>query len=173
MRQEPLPHRPAITSAALRPCSVDARLGNTCRRQVRGRMLHADFTHARCLASLSSAMILRRVVGALLMLLVVQYATPGVAPMCEDGSPGGGNRSVLAHAEHNTGAPCAPVPHDSPSHHSAPRCLVMTGCATTGIAAAAAPELAAPRVTHELVAMVSAPLASVSAAPETPPPIVI
>ena len=140
----------------------------------RGKESSPQFTGALSRVFLCSPMILRRVAGALFILLAVQYAALGVAPLCADALHGGG-RIVQgpAHGEHQTGSPCAPTPQDSGSHHSTPSCLAMTGCMATGIAAITAPQLVDPRVRVEHVSRAPAPLASIFSTPETPPPIVV
>lgn len=136
------------------------------------RNLHLDLTGTWHRVFLCSAMILRRTAGAILILLAVQYAAFGAAPLCADPLHAGSHVvQVPAHGEHHTGVPCAPTPQDSGSHHSAPGCLAMTGCVAAGIAAVAAPQLVDPRVRVEQVARAPAPLASIFFTPETPPPI--
>ena len=124
-------------------------------------------------------MVPRKLVGSLLMLLAVQYAALGGAPLCADLSSGTASSIAQGpihgeHATHDTGAPCPPAPQDSRSHHSTtPGCLAMTGCAAAGIAVPVALQLVTPRIIAGHVASSPAPLASVFATPETPPPITV
>ena len=117
----------------------------------------------------------RRVSGAFLLLLAVQFAAIGAVPGCAGGyshAPASVAETTSdGHATHERGGPCAPAHQDSAPQHSPLGCLAMTGCATTGISAAATPQLITPEITAERTGLSPKLLVSVLPAPETPPPI--
>ena len=119
-------------------------------------------------------MVTHRLAGTLCLLLTVQFAVLGGAPPCAGVySHAAGSIEAPAHAGHGTHgstSPCAPAHGDSGPQHSPLGCLAMTGCATAGIAALAAPQLITPDITAEHDAPSRASLVSVSSTPETPPP---
>jgi len=116
-----------------------------------------------------------RLAGTLLMLLAGQFATLGVTPLCAGAyTHGAGSLEAPAHGGHTTHGtrnPCVPTHQDSAPQHSPAGCLAMTGCATTGIAAVATPQLVIPETTAERTKLSPALFVSVLPTPETPPPI--
>lgn len=116
-----------------------------------------------------------RLGGTLLLLLAVQSAAMGLTPFCAGTyAHAAGSLEAPAHGDHMThGArnPCAPAHQDSGPRHSPLGCLAMTGCAVTGIAAVATPQLITPEITAERTNVSRALFVSVLPTPETPPPI--
>ena len=120
-------------------------------------------------------MIRRRVTAVLTVVLSVQLWLVGASPLCRAGhgpargpeaSPAAGH---VAHAAHAPGTP-VPAPDDGSRHQGGAGCALAAMCAVVMVAAPGEPVPAAVTAAESAVPAVAGRWASVTRAPELPPP---